>query len=80
MSTLGFWLISAGLLPISYWLLKLLFGYVWGIYSSEHTITLKVQKDDGSWVQDSLDVSNDQEFYKLARNLAKKSRTVNDGN
>lgn len=76
MSALAFWLLFVGLLPIAYWSLKLLFSSIWEYFSPAHKITLSVELANGHWVQKEIDVSSDQEFYKIARAISKDARKI----
>lgn len=66
MSTIVFWLLFFGILPLLYWGFRLIFDSIANAFIPKQKITIEVERQDGSYNSCLLDVSNDDEFYDFA--------------
>lgn len=66
MSTVAFWLLFVGTLPLLYWGFRLVFDSIASRFIPAHEITIEVEQPDGGKKSCSLDVSNDDQFYDFA--------------
>ncbi|HCG6403102.1 TPA: hypothetical protein NJ169_002385 [Vibrio parahaemolyticus] len=78
MSTMAFWLLFFGMLPLLYWGFRLVFDSIANLFIPPHKITIEVERPDGSYDSCLLDVSNDDEFYDFAMAVIR-SRKDNNG-
>ena len=79
MIAFAFWLAFFRLLPVLYWVLKMGFDRLRFALMPKHHLVLECVDSEGVVRRDVVDVSSDDEFYKIAMNAIRAGRSVKGG-
>lgn len=79
MTALAFWLAFFSVLPVFYWVFKILFDRLRFMCTPRHRLLLEYIDDKGISHMQSIDVTSDDEFYEVAMSAIRKGRAVKGG-
>ena len=79
MIAFAFWLAFFSLLPVLYWVFKMMFDRLRFALTSKHHLVLENIDTEGTVRRDVVDVSSDDEFYKIAMTAIRAGRTIKGG-
>lgn len=66
MTVFAFWLAFFSVLPVFYWIFKIFFERIRFILTRRHILTLEYTDENGVVKSDIIDVTSDDEFYRIA--------------
>lgn len=76
MATFAFWIAFLSVLPVLYWVFKIFFDRLRFMLSSKHRLALEYIDENGAVHSDVIDVTSDDEFYKIAMLALRSGRKV----
>lgn len=79
MTAFAFWLAFFSSLPILYWAFKILFDRIRFMCTTRHRLLLEYIDDQGVSHSQFVDVTTDDEFYKVAMAAIRSGKAVKGG-
>ncbi|WEA05762.1 hypothetical protein PWF83_19060 [Pantoea dispersa] len=76
MTTVAIWLAFFSSLPVLYWLFSMLFDRVRFMLMPAHLIEIEYINDKGESSVQTINVSSDMEFYRVAMSAIRNGRVV----
>lgn len=76
MTAFAFWLAFFSILPVFYWIFKILFDRLRFMFTPKHQLVLEYIDNEGIAHRDLVDVSTDDEFYQVAMSAIRQGRRV----
>ncbi|EFH2757150.1 hypothetical protein [Escherichia coli] len=78
MTAFAFWLVFFSILPVCYWVYKILFDRIRFMLTPKHMLTLEYIDENGIAKRDTVDVSSDDEFYRIGMSAIRSGTTIRD--